>query len=517
MIACVNVTNLLLARANARQREIGIRLSLGASRWRLVRQLLSENITLALGGAAVGFALAYGATAAYSRLDFPFPLPLNFQFTPDARVLAFTVLAALLSVTLAGLAPAWQTTRSGTAGDLKKQAAGPLRRRFGLNNLLVIAQLSVSLALLISTGLFLRSLQAARSIDVGFRADNLLLLSFDPKLQGYSGERAEAFLAELQDRIAALPLVDSVSMIDIVPLSIGSNTGLVDAEGREPPTSRSVTRFLVGPNFLETIGVPLLRGRTLDQMGHASLPAAIINQTMAERFWPGEDAVGKEFRTGGASYQVAGVAADSKATTLGEGPTACMYRSLVDEYDEASFFVGITLLVRTNGDPAALTRPVREEISAIDRNLPVFEVRTMNEHLSDALFLPRLGAAVTGVIGVVGLLLASIGLFGVVHYSVNRRTQEIGIRMALGAHSASILRAVLGQAALLGVLGVALGISLAFALTRLFSAALYGISVTDPLAFVGAPLVLTLVALLAGYVPARRASRIEPMTALRYE
>lgn len=238
---------------------------------------------------------------------------------------------------------------------------------------------------------------------------------------------------------------------------------------------------------------------------------------MKSHYWPGENSVGRLFRSGDEQYQVVGVVADSKATRLAEGPTACMYRSLIDRYDQGSFFVGMTLLVRTDGDPVELAEPIRREIAAIDPNLPVFGVRTMNRHLKDALVLPRLAAIVFGIVGVMGLLLASIGLFGVIHYSVNRRTHEIGVRMALGADTSNILRHVLGGAMLLVFVGVVLGTAGGLAFARVLSASLYGVSATDPATFVAASVLLSLVALLAGYIPARRASRVQPMTALRYE
>ena len=518
LIGCVNVTNLLLARGAVRGREVALRIALGAGRVRLIRQLLSENLSLALLGGALGFALAYWATASLSGVDLAVLLPVDFELRPDARVAAFAIGISILTVLGSGLAPAWRsarlsksTTRPSLAGRLQQ------RPRFGLSNILVVSQLTLSVILLVSTGLFLRSLQNEQSVDVGFRADDVLLLGFDPKLQGYSGEGARAFLNEVRSRVGGLPRVRSVSMVNLVPVSGGSNTTMIEAEGREAPKRRQVTTFLVGPDYLDTMGMRLIRGKSLDEAGNVSPIPTLINETMKSQYWPGEDSVGRLFRSGDDRYQVVGVVADSKATRLAEGPTACMYHSLLDRYDQNSFFVGMTLLVKADGDPAELAEPVRGEIAAIDPNLPVYGVRTMNQHLKDALVLPRLTATVFGVVGVMGLLLASMGLFGVIHYSVNRRTQEIGVRMALGAHASNILRHVLARAMILASVGIVLGTAGGLAFTRVLSRSLYGVSATDPATFVAASVLLTLVALLAGYIPARRASRVQPMTALRYE
>lgn len=515
MIACANVANLLLARAAARQREIGIRLAVGAGRKRLIRQLLTESVLLAAIGAAGGLLLSLAATRAIARLQFSLPFPVGFDLSPDMRVVSFTAALTVLTGLLFGLAPALRATRTDVVTTLKGESAPPAARRFGMRNLLVVVQVALSLVLLVSAGLFLRSLGNASSIDTGMRADNVLIMAFDPKLHSYSSERSRQFVANLRQRVTALPGVASVSFVDVVPLSIGSSSDNIRSEGGKEIKDTNADMFRVGARYFETLGIPLLRGRDFDARSAAD--AVIINEIAAKRLFPGEDAVGRRIRSEGKTYQVIGVAGNAKSRTLGEDPRACLYHSLERDPNEVVSFFGTALLVKTSGSPAALIRPVRSEIQALDRNLAVFNVETMREHLEKALLLPRLSATLLTVFGVAGLALATVGLYGVMSYSVRRRTREIGIRMALGAPASGVLRMVAGQGMLLAGTGLAIGLLIAFALSRFTASQLYGISATDTVTFVGVPFLLLVVAFLASLVPARRAARIEPFIALRHD
>jgi predicted permease len=515
LIACANVANLLLARATARQREIGIRLAVGAGRRRLIRQLLTESVLLAAFGAAAGLLLALAATRGIARLQFSLPFPVGFDFSPDVRVVSFTAALTVVTGVLFGLAPALRATRTDLVTTLKGEAEAPAGRRFGMRNILVVVQVALSLVLLVSAGLFLRSLGNASSIDTGMRAENVLIMAFDPKLHSYSPERSRQFVADLRRRVAALPGVASVSFVDVVPLSIGSSSYTIRSEGEKEVKETQTDVFRIGMRYFETLGIPLLRGR--DFSPHSSPDMVIINEIAAKRLFPGVDAVGRRIRAENKTYQVIAVAGNAKSRTLGEDPKACLYYFLEPNPNEVISFFGTALLVRSNGSPSALIRPVRDELRALDRNLAVFNTETMREHLNKALLMPRLSATLLTIFGLAGLVLATVGLYGVMSYSVRRRTREIGIRMALGAHSGGVLRMVAKQGMMLAAAGLAIGLAIALALSRFTASQLYGISATDPVTFLGVPAILLAVAFVASLAPARRASRIEPYIALRHD
>src|SRR5580658_103956 len=516
LIACANVANLMLARGIARQREIGIRLALGASRRRLIRQLLTESVLLALLGAAGGFALAAAATAAISRFNLPLPLPIQFDFTPDARVLWFTAALAVFAGLVFGLVPALRATRPDLVTALKGQAAAlGSFRRLGMRNPLVVVQVSLSLVLLAGAGLFLRSLQRASSIDIGMRPDHVLLMATNPKLSQYSPEKTRQYLAQLRARVAALPGVRSVSYLDSVPLSIGGTAFDFDAEGAKDPKPLNVDVYYAGTRFFETMGLPLLRGRDFDQQTDAA--SVILNQKAAERLFPNADPIGRRVTADHHTYQVIGIARNFKSRTLGEEPSLSAFLYLEARPEDVFSFYGISLVVKTTGDPNAMIRPVRQEIAALDPNLAVSGIETMGEHVDKALLIPRLSALLLGVFGAVGLTLATVGLYGVMSYSARRRTREIGIRMALGARTGGVLRLVARQGLALAAIGVAIGLALALAISRFAASLLYGVSATDPVTFIVVPALLLAVAVLAVLVPARRAAKTDPLAALRYE
>jgi len=519
LVACANVANLLLARATGRQKEIAIRLSTGASRGRLIRQLLTESFLLALAGASVGFLLAAYVARAVSSFRLPAPVPVIFDFNVDMRVAVFTVGLSLVTALLFGLVPALRATRLDLVEALKEGSGAPGRAgHSGMRNTLVIVQVALSLVLLTAAGLFLRSLGNAASIDIGFKPDNILVMRVDPKTHNYSPERTMQFLSQLRERASALPGVRSVSFVDLVPLSI-AGTGWnfdVDATKDRPAQSVNADVYRVFSGYFQTMGIPLLRGRDFDLQAN-NQSVAIINETMAGHLFPNEDPIGRLVRADKASYTVIGVVRNSKSRTVGEGSVNCAYLFLVAAPEKGGSFFGISTLVKTSGDPRQLERSVREQIAALDPNMAVFNTETMQEHLSESLLLPRISAWLLGSFGAVGLTLGAIGLYGVMSYSVRRRTHEIGVRIALGARPGTVLAMVLRQGLVLTSIGLAIGLSIAVAVGRLSASLLYGISGTDLMTFLVVPTVLVAVALVAIVIPARRAAKVDPMVALRYE
>ncbi len=519
LVACANVANLLLARATGRQKEIAIRLAVGAGRRQLVRQLLIESFVLSLAGAGLGFLLAAVAAHAISRVQLPLPFPIAFDFNVDWRVALFTLGLSAITAVVFGLVPALRASRPDLVGSLKEGTAGfGGSTRSRMRNTLVIVQVSLSLVLLTTAGLFLRSLGNASSIDIGFKPANLLIMSMDPKLQNYSHDKTTKFLAQLHDRVAALPGVRSVSFVGVVPLSIGGQADnfVVDAAQGHPAQNHIAFVDNVGTGYFQTMGIPLLRGRGFAPQLDGPT-AAIINQTMAAHLFPGQDPIGRNIRQDKTKYTIIGIARDSKLRTIGEKPSDAVFFFLNASPEKANSFFGTTILVRTSMDPRALTSSVRDQIAALDPNMAVFNAETMQQHVDKSLLLPRISALLLGIFGAIGLTLASIGLYGVMSYSVRRRTREIGIRMALGAKRPTVLRMILRQGLILTTIGLAIGVAIAIALGRFTASVLYGTSGTDLLTFVTVSLVLLVTAAAAVLVPALRAAHVEPTTALRYE
>jgi predicted permease len=525
LIACANVANLLLARSLARRREIGIRLALGASRFRLIRQLLTESVMLSVIGGALGMLLAYWATDL--MWSFVPALPYNFEpelFSPDTRVLAFTVLLSLATGIIFGLAPALQASNPDVLPVLKGETpvAKTGARRFTLRNLLVVSQVALSLVVLVCAGLFVKSARNAQSIDPGFKTDNVLILSVNPGLLGYTEAQGNAFYRQLVERVETLPGVQSASVATLLPLGDSSHgAGPVVPEGQPlPPPGEDggyVLNNTIGPKHFSTLQIPLVAGRDFDERDTAEATRVIIiNETLARRLWPNGNPIGKRITVGRREnrplWEVIGVARDGKYRTLGESPKSYMYFHLPQDYT-----TGMTLLIRTANDPKSLTPAVREVVRSLDERLPLYGVMTLQEHMGYALMWVRMGAKLSTTFGLLALLLAATGLYSLMAYSVGQRTKEIGIRMALGAQRRDVLKLVAGQGMMLALAGILVGIPLAFILTRVMSGLLYGVGAGDPLIFIIVPLLLGSVALLACYFPARRATRVDPMIALRYE
>lgn len=514
LIACVNVANLFLARARERSREMGIRVSLGAGRGRILQQLLTESLVFSLISGAAGLGLAGVAVRFLERVRPPMDGPWHFSVDMDDRVLAFTLGVSLLAGLLFGLAPALAASNPDTLAAVKGGRGGTHRSRKG--DALVVMQMALSLMLLISSGLFLRSLKSATSIDPGFdEPRSLVMASVDPGLQGYEQEQSRAFLDRLLDDVTALPEVRIAALTDWVPMGLGGSDRGVTIPGYEftEGERQSLNYADVSEGFMEALGISLIEGRTFTRQDDASGPPVIIvNQRIAERFWPGQSALGKVVQTAGKDRQVIGVVETGKVRSLGEAPTEMMYLPLRER-----FTTGVSIVARTSGDPRAVLQRIRGIVREADADMPVFDVRTMEEHMGLALMPARLGGAVLGLFGILGLLLAAVGIYGVMAYSVAQRTKELGIRVALGANTDGVVRLVLGEGMRLTLIGTVLGLAAAAAAAQLLKGLLYNVNPLDPVAFTAVPAVLVSVAALAVYLPARRAARVDPIRALKTE
>ncbi len=519
LLACTNLANLLLARATERRKEIAIRLAIGASRRRLVRQLLTESVLLATCGGVLGLGLAYWLVDAMVGLKPPLDIPLSTELHIDYRVLLFTAAVSVLTGVVFGLLPALQATNPDLVPALKDETAISGYRRSWLRSGLVVFQVSLSLLLLICAGLVLRGLQRAQLLNPGFVPQHAIEMSFDPNLQGYDGPRSKTFKRQLLERVRALPGVEYAGVSNFVPLSMNINNNSIFVEGAPQERGANIPQAMTSgasPGFISALGADLLQGRDfVEQDGERKQREAVINETFARRFWPGQSALGKRFSLEAAAgpwVEVVGMMRDGKYFSLSEDPAPFVFLNLRPE--NGSY---LTLVVRTASEPQSVIGALRSEFQQLDANLPVYNVKTMTEHMALPLFPARVAAMLLGSFGVLALILAAIGIFGVMSYAVSQRTREIGIRMALGANASGILKLVVGHGLKLIVLGMGIGLAGAFAGTRLMSALLYGVSATDSVTFVVIALLLTGVALLACYLPARRATKVDPMTALRCE
>lgn len=519
LIACTNLANLLLARAAGRRKEIAVRLSLGAGRRRLVRQLLTESVLLAVGGGMIGLLLALWLVDLIMALKPPADFPLTLDLKLDWRVFGFSLALSFVTGVLFGLVPALQATKLSLVSVLKDEASQAGARRSRLRSALVVAQVALSFMLLIAAGLIVRSLQQVHVIGPGFETERAIAMTMDVGLQGYDRQRGEQFYRQFTERVGSLPGVRSVTLTDNLPLSLNVNANSIYIEGQPPTRGANTPQAMVssvGLRYFETMGIPLVAGREFSERDTPDAPrVVIINETFARRFWPGQSAIGKRFRSGSASgtlLEIVGVAKDGKYFSLSEEPEMFFYTPLMQSYNSAA-----TLVVRTTAEPQPLVNTIRREIQQLDAALPVFDVKTLTEHMRLSLFPMRVGAAVVGSFGLLALVLAAIGIYGVMAYAVSQRTREIGVRMALGARQGDVLTMVIRQALLLVVIGLGIGLAAAFGLTRFMSSVLVGVSATDPMTFVAITVLLVGVALVASYAPARRAAKVDPMMALRYE
>jgi len=512
LIACVNVANLFLARARDRAREMAIRLALGARRGALVRQLLVESVAFALVAGVAGLLVAAFAI----RLANGITLPVDIDFRPDLRlsplVLGFSLLVSLVTGVLFGLAPALQATHPSLVPALKGEApAGGARSR--MSRSLVIAQMALSLILLTCAGLFLGNLRNATTIDKGFVSAHLLLGEVDPGLQGYNRGVTEDFYRRLTERLTANPDVEAVGFTDQIPLGLGSSDRGVKIPGYTPARDEGMSIYYarVSPGYFRAMGIPLRHGReftTQDDSG--AVPGLVVNQRFVDRFWPGQAAVGRTVRTARREFTVIGVVPTGKYVRLGEDPTAHMWFAQAQQWE-----AGIAMVIRTRGDPNAFIGTLRREVAALDPNLPLSSVRSMDKHLGISLLPARVTGVALGVFGLLGLALASVGMYGVMAYTVAQRTREIGIRMAIGAAAADVIRLVMRQGLTLALIGTGIGLAGAFVASRALASVLYGGNAMASVTFTLVPLVLLGVAAIATFVPARRAAAVDPALTLR--
>lgn len=519
LLACFNVANVLLVRATVRKHEMAIRAALGASRGRLIRQTLSESIELAILGGAAGLALGALASTSLSSVHLRVGIPVRLDFPFDWHVFAFSLSCALVAGILVGIVPAVRAVRADPSEALHEGARGIASGHHYLRNMLVVSQLAGSVVLLVVAGLFAHSFQKATGIELGFDPYHVLNISIDPGQIGYDDERGRAFYRDLLSQVRALPRVQAASLAFTFPGSEYSESERVYVEGHLPLPGQSgptVCDNSVSPGYFEAMGIPLVEGRDFRATDTQSAPrVAVINQTMAKQFWPSEDPVGRRFKLSSDSdtwIQIAGVARDSRVQDLTADVPAFFYLPLDQDYSQL-----VTLQVRTTSRPEGMIQRIEHQIHMLEPGLPIFGVQTMEQALNGpgGFFHYWLGSVLASVLGLLGLVLAVVGVYGVISYSASKRTHEMGIRMALGAERDDVLKMILGQGLKLALAGLIIGIVCALAVTRFLSSLLYGIKPTDPLTFVFVSVILAAVALLASYIPARRATKVDPMVALR--
>ena len=518
LIACANVANLLLARGTTRQREIAIRLALGAQRGRIVRQLLTESLMLAFAGGLGGVVLAYWLGDLLLSLLPASPVPLILDPQPDARVLVFAFALAVLSGVTFGLAPAWQTSRSSLTESLRERVGTATHvSRFNLRNILVVAQIAGSLLLLVGSGLFLKAFHRAQAIRPGFRTDRVALLSFDLTLAGYDKPRAKQALRSILEDVRRDSDVRSADFAQTVPFGFGGVSRTILAEGSSEAEGNQKFAAVneITPTYFSTMAIPLVKGRTFAERDTESpVPrVAIISEAMAREFWPGEEAIGRRFRFFQSdAIEVIGVVQNVKLYSLGETPTWMVYLPMHTQPQG-----GATLVIHTAGVPGPALAEAQRIVRRLDTHIPITYAKTMTDHLALALWPSWMGAVLLGSFGMLALVLASMGVYGVMAYSVSQRTRELGIRMALGAQAHQVLGLVVRQGMTLAVIGLCIGLLAAVGSTRLVAALLYGVNPNDPIVFAGVTLLLALAAFAACYLPARRALRIDPVVALRFD
>ena len=524
-IACANVANLVLSRTANRQREIAVRLALGATRARIIRQMILESVILALCGGTVGTLISLWATQGFALFHFPAPVPINLSLNIDWRVIAYVFALSVGAGLFFGFIPAWAASHPKIANALKGEdvLARP-GRKVTLRSLLIVGQIAMCLVLLTATGLFLRSLQEAANIDIGFRTNGIVSAQVDPRVNGYTGERTVQFLTQLRQNIASQPGVISAVVTDSVPLNGGNRSDGFHAQIKPKSSSVKPTEpepivdmFMATPGYFEAMGIPRIAGRDFSHESPTGPKVAVVNQLFVEKIFGSENPIGQNVVDGDVTYQIIGVVGNIKSRTLGEEPRAVLFRSLDQAVASDPAFMGYTVMVRAVGSPADIVTMMRNQIRALDPAIAVYNVETMQQHLRDAFFFPRLAAILFGAFGTIGLVLAAVGLYGVMSYSVNRRTREIGIRMALGAQAAAVQRLFIRQGMVLTLIAAAIGLPVSFALARLFGSVLYGVHTNDPATFAVVPLFLVVIALTACWIPARRAARVDPQIVLRCE
>jgi predicted permease len=519
LIACVNLANLLLAQGARRQKEISLRAALGAGRTRIVRQMLTESLLLSLAGGIVGLAFAYAGRSILWSFRPPFIEQSGIDLSLDSHVLLFTLAVAILTGFIFGLVPAVKASRPDLMETLKSGGRGGTMgwRRDPLRSLLVIGEMALALITLVGAGLFLHSLQNAQKTELGFESKNLLTMNFDLGALHYEEGRGQQFYRAAIEKVKNSPGVASVSIASN-PLIGGGFARTVFPEGQDEASGNRGTLTVVDdvtPDHFETLRIPVTRGRSFndgDRMETAAV--AIVSEAMAKLHWPNEDAIGKRFHFIGDTTlrEIVGVTANSVINEVGEEPQPIVFLPMTQDYVPAA-----TLHVRTTSNPETVVATARAALQSLDPNLAVTSVFTIEQILSQALWAPRVGGLLLALFGALALVLSAVGVYGVLSYSVNQQTREIGLRMALGAQRGDVMRLILGQGLRLTVVGLGLGILAALALMRVLVSLLFDVRAYDPSTYTAVTLLLTAVALLACYIPARRAMRVDPMVALRYD
>ena len=517
LLACANVANLLLVRSVTRRREIALRLALGASRWRLLRQLLVESVLLALAGGGVAMLLTTWTAGTFAAFVPPSSLPFTLNGHADRTVLLVTMVVAILSAMIFGILPGLRTSSLEPITVLKEEAGSMSSgiHKSRLSRALVVVQISLSLLLLISAGLFARSLRNAQRLDPGFDPNHVLLASYELGPAGYSEAQGIAFHRQLLSKLEALPGVESVTLADFSPLSFSlhSDDVLPDGYLPKPGESMEVSRAIVGPNYLRTMRIPIIGGRDFtEQDMEKSQRVAIVNQAFVDRYWPGQDPLGKRISVYGQWFNVVGVARNGKYRRLVYPPEPVFFQPLYQRYRDL-----VTIHARVTGDPQGYAAEVERTVHQLNADLPVFGVTTLKSSMQLGSIFERLAGTFAGAFGLLALILAAVGIYGVIAYTTRQRTREIAIRIALGAERVDVLRLVLGQGLVLTLPGSAAGIAVSLALTRYLKSVLFGVTATDLLTYAAVALLLCLVSLVACYIPARRATKVDPMAALRHE
>jgi predicted permease len=518
LIACANVANLLLARATSRRKEIAVRLALGGSRGRLVRQMLTESFVLASLGAALGLAMAFWTARSLAAFLPPYASRTSFDTRPDAVVFAFTLGLTVITTLLFGLAPTLHASKQDLVTAMKDNTPtiGRGTRKVNLRHALVVLQVALSMVALISAGLFVRTVREAYKADPGFDPHGVLLASFDPFLSGYDESRGREFYRRLVERVSAVPGIQSATVARRLPLTAGGiafATVAIDGYAPAKDEDMRLNYETVGPQYFQTMRIPLVRGRDFNERDQEGAPGVvIINETMARHYWPGGDALGRRLKLAKDWLEIVGIAKDVKNRSLSEAPQPFLYLPLLQDYRS-----NMILVARTAVEPEKMFQSVHDEVAALDPQIPIFDAKTLEEHVGISLFLQRMAATLLSIFGLLALSLAAIGLYGVMAYSVSQRTRELGIRVSVGAERRDIFKLILGQGLAIPVVGLLAGLVAALAVTRLTANLLYGVSATDPVTFIVIGLLLLCITLLACYFPARRATKIDPMIALRVE